>query len=207
VLQAQEKAHRFEDRIQKFEAEDKVNGYDPEVIFFTGSSSIVIWKSLAEDMDPLPVINRGFGGSVIPDVLYFADRYLLPHKPEIMVLYSGDNDLANDHTKAEDVLKSFKELDRYLKKKLPDTRLFFISIKPSESRKKYWLEMSMANKMLDNYMAQDPRLTFIDVASAMIDQDGNIKKDIFLSDRLHMNEKGYVIWKSVIKPYLVEAYK
>ena len=125
---AQDQAHRFEKRIQQFEAEDKVNGYDPNVIFFTGSSSIVIWESLAADMDPLPVIHRVFGGSIIPEVLYFADRYLLPHKPEIIVLYSGDNDLANDHTKAEDVLQSFKDLDNYLKKNLPDTKLFFISI-------------------------------------------------------------------------------
>jgi lysophospholipase L1-like esterase len=204
---AQDKEHRFESQIREFEQEDAVNGYNPDAVFFTGSSSIRMWKTLAEDMSPIPVINRGFGGSVIPDVLYFGDRYLLPHKPEIIVLYSGDNDLANDHTKARDVLQSFKDLDAYLKEHLPDTRLFFISIKPSISREKYWPKMKKANKLLRKYMKKDPRLTFMDIASPVIDDAGKIRDDIFLEDNLHLNEKGYAIWTSIVKPYLMEVYK
>jgi hypothetical protein len=145
---AQTKIDRFESAVAKFEQEDQEKGYQPEAVLFTGSSSIRMWKTLTEDMAPIPVINRGFGGSTIPEVLHYADRMILPHQPKYIVFYCGENDLSNDETKAKDALSNFKAFHRYLQENLPETRLYFIAIKPSISREKYWPKFQEANKMI-----------------------------------------------------------
>jgi lysophospholipase L1-like esterase len=203
---AQQKLDKFESSILKFEEEDKNNGYDSKAVLFTGSSSIKMWKSLESDMSPIPVINRGFGGSTIPEVTFYAARVILPHRPEIVVFYCGENDLANDHTTGSLALESFKAFHTFMKQNLPETKVFFIAIKPAISRWKYWSKMSEANKKLKNYMNGVDNYYFIDTASKMLDKNGNVLQDIFIKDNLHMNEKGYAIWTGVIKLILEEHY-
>jgi lysophospholipase L1-like esterase len=200
-----QKLDRFESTITEFEKEDKNQGLKPEAILFTGSSSIKMWKTLAEDFSPIQVINRGFGGSTIPEVTYYADRIILPHKPKLIVFYCGENDLANDEAKSGLALKSFKEFSEWMKNSLPDTKLFFIAIKPSIRRWHYWPKMNEANKLLKTYINQHNNYFFIDVASKMLDNDGVVLQDIFIEDNLHLNEKGYSIWTETIKP-VVEKY-
>jgi len=197
---------RFESTIAEFEQEDQANGYHPEALLFTGSSSIRMWKTLAQDMDPMAAINRGFGGSTIPEVTYYADRIILPHHPKIIVFYCGENDLANDNSKSSLALKSFKEFHKYLKKNLPDTKLFFIAIKPSISRWNYWPRFGEANQKIKRYIEKKDNFFFIDTASKMLDEEGVVLQDIFIEDNLHMNAKGYKIWTNTIKPILEEYY-
>jgi lysophospholipase L1-like esterase len=199
---AQPNPNRFESTIQEFENEDKANGYLPEYVLFTGSSSIRMWKTLEADMAPVPVLNRGFGGSTIPDVLYFADRIILPHHPKTIVFYCGENDLSNDEAEAKLALKRFKEFHKYLKKNLPETQLYFIAIKPSIRRENYWPKLQEANKKLKKFMDGKKNYFFVDVASKMLDENGKVFQDIFLEDNLHMNEKGYKIWTETLKPLL-----
>lgn len=197
---------RFESQIVEFEKADSLNGYQTGSILFTGSSSIRMWKTLSEDMKPLPVLNRGFGGSTIPDVIYYADRIILPYHPKILVLYCGENDLANDEAKSSLALKNFKEFHQYMKSKLPDTEVFFIAIKPSIRRWNYWPKMRKANDKIIKYIDKLDNYHFIDTASKMLDKDGVVLQDIFIDDNLHMNEKGYKIWTRTIKPILQEYY-
>lgn len=197
---------RFDDQIVEFEEMDQSDGYKPDAIFFTGSSSIRMWSTLEDDMSPMSVVNRGFGGSTIPEVLFYADRLIKPHEPKMIVFYCGDNDLSNDTTTAEDVLQSFKEFDQWLKTNLPDSRLYFISIKPSVKRWQYWPKMHKANQLIANYMIKESRLRFIDVSSAMLDKKGNVKDDLFLEDMLHLNEKGYKGWAKTVKSSLSDTY-
>lgn len=203
---AQQKLDKFESSIIKFEEEDKSIGYDSKTILFTGSSSVKMWKSLESDMSPIPVINRGFGGSTIPEVTYFADRLILPHRPEIIVFYCGENDLANDHTKASLALENFKAFHSFMKENLPATKVFFIAIKPAISRWKYWAKMTEANEKIETYINEVDDYYFIDTASKMLDKNGIVLQDIFIKDNLHMNEKGYSIWTGVIKPILLQHY-
>jgi len=49
-----------------------------------------------------------------------------------------------------------------------------------------------------------PKTVFIDVYHSMLLADGTAMKNIFLSDSLHMNSKGYAIWKRKIAPYLIK---
>lgn len=206
IVFAQTKPDRFESAIVKFEQEDQEKGYQPEAVLFTGSSSIRMWKTLTEDMAPIPVINRGFGGSTIPEVLHYADRIILPHQPKYIVLYCGENDLSNDDTKAKEALNSFKAFHSYLQENLPDTKLYFIAIKPSIKREKYWPKLQQANRKISKFISKQDNYFFVDTASEMLDSNGIVLQDIFVDDNLHMNAKGYEIWTSVLKPILEKHY-
>ena len=197
---------RFEDVIQDYEQLDKENGYKPESVLFTGSSSIRMWKTLSEDMAPIPVINRGFGGSTIPEVLYYADRIIKPHQPGILVLYCGENDLSNDDAKASLALKSFKKFSNYLKKNLPETKVFFLAIKPSIKRWQYWPKLAEANNKIKEFIERHDQYYYVDTAGEMLDENGIVLQDIFIKDNLHMNEKGYKLWTNKLKPILTEHY-
>lgn len=203
---AQQKLNKFESSITKYEELDKKNGYQHDAVLFTGSSSIRMWKSLSDDMAPIPVINRGFGGSTIPEVTYYADRIILPHQPKIIVIYCGENDLANDNTRSNLALQSFKLFHEYMKAYLPETKVFFIAIKPSIRRWHYWSKMNEANEKIKKFIDTQDNYYFVDTATGMLDKNGKVLQDIFIKDNLHMNEKGYAIWTKVIKPILDEHH-
>jgi lysophospholipase L1-like esterase len=203
---AQIKLDRFESTIIEFEKEDRAEGFQPEAILFTGSSSIRRWETLLEDMSPIPVINRGFGGSTIPEVLHYADRIILPHQPKMIVLYCGENDLANDEAKAKLAFKSFKKFHNYIIDNLPDTRVYFIAIKPSIKREKYWPKMQKANQMIRRFIKRKKNFYYLDTSSIMLDENGHVLQDIFIKDDLHLNKKGYQIWIKTIKPILERDY-
>jgi len=206
LARAQPKIDRFESQIINFEKEDQANGYKPEAVLFTGSSSIRRWTTLVEDMAPIPVINRGFGGSTIPEVLYYADRIIFPHKPKIIAFYCGENDLANDESKAKLALRSFKKFHKYIAENLPDTKVYFIAIKPSIKREMYWPKMQKANKKISRFINRKTNLYYIDTSSKMLDENGVVLQDIFVDDDLHLNKKGYQIWTDTLKPILERTY-
>jgi lysophospholipase L1-like esterase len=206
-LSAQDMPSRHESAIRAFEQLDSAGGSHPEAILFLGSSSIGMWKSLAEDMAPLPVLNRGFGGSTLADVAYYAPGILLPHRPALIVLYAGENDLANEERTAANVTEAFQQFSAFLKQHLPNAQLYYISIKPSPARWHHWEKFSEANEALRAIMNRELNYHFIDLSSSMLTPYGLARDDIFLDDMLHLNETGYAIWTSVLKPVLLEAYK
>lgn len=201
-----QKLDRFEKEIIKFENEDRRNGVKQNTILFTGSSSIRMWKTLKKDMAPMKVLNRGFGGSKIPEITYYADRIIKPHQPDILVFYCGENDLSNDETKSKDVLKSFKKFSKYMKKNLPDTKVFFIAMKPTIRRWRYWQKLSEGNKKIEKFVNRKYNYYYIDTASKMLDEKNRVMQDIFIKDNLHMNPNGYAIWTEIIRPILEEHY-
>jgi len=197
---------RWEDAIAAFEAGDREAFPDPGGILFVGSSSIRMWKTLESDMAPLPVINRGFGGSQIDDVVHFADRIVLPYKPSIILLYAGDNDVAAGKS-PETVLADFKRFTAAAAEKLPQTRVFFLSIKPSGRRWSMWDTMREANDLVRAYTESKERLGYIDVSTPMLETDGTLKSDLFIEDGLHLNGDGYRLWTSIVKPLLLDIYR
>jgi len=206
ILSVGQKLDRFEKTILEYEQEDKKHGIIPGTIVFTGSSSIRMWKSLTDDMSPFPVINRGFGGSTIPEVTYYADRIIKPHQPKIIVFYCGENDLSNDESKSKLALKSFKLFSRYMEENLPETKVFFLAIKPSIKRWNYWPKLVDANNKIKKFIDKHDLYYYVDTASEMLDENDVVLQDIFLEDNLHMNDKGYTIWTNTIKPILELYY-
>lgn len=194
-------ADRFEPDIRKFEESDRLNRPPEGGIVFTGASSIRRWQTLVEDFAGYPVLNRGFGGSEYPDLIRYADRVIIPYKPRLVVCYSGDNDINRGRSPAQ-VASDFQTLVEQIHKQLPETRVAFISIKPSLSRWKLVTEMQAANELVKGLVAKDKRLAYIDVFTPMLGPDGKPRPELLLEDGLHPSAKGYALWTSVIEPFL-----
>src|SRR5882762_4838822 len=193
--------NKWEPEIQQFEKSDKENPPPKGAVLFVGSSSIRMWKSLAEDFPGIKVINRGFGGSEIADSTFYVDRIVTPYFPGMIVFYAGDNDLSNGKT-PQQVFDDYKAFVSRVRLKLPSTKIAFISIKPSPARASIIDRMRQANDLIRIYSSHDKGLLFIDVFTLMLGKDGNPRPDLFGPDMLHMNGQGYDLWKSVVAPYL-----
>lgn len=195
--------NRWESAIQEFEARDREQAPPLNGILFTGSSSIRMWD-LERWFPDLPVINRGFGGSAYSDLVLFADRIVFPYKPRIMVLYSGDNDIAGGKT-AEEVLETVQTLLGGVRKQLPETRIAIIAIKPSIARWKLFDEIKKANALIKAACEADAQLVYVDIETPMLGEDGKPQKELFLDDGLHLNDAGYALWTERVKPHLSDS--
>jgi|SRR5690242_11821964 lysophospholipase L1-like esterase len=197
-------AQEWESTIRAFERQDQAHPVPPDGIIFTGSSSIAYWSSLAEDMKPLPVINRGFGGSEYTDVNHYADRIVIAYHPAAVVVYAGDNDLAPGSGKTpESVARDVRQFVQMVHEKLPETWIYVLSIKPSLLRWKAWPAMKEANQLIQEFLVTQDHAAYIDVATPMFDKSGRPSGDLFVADGLHPSAKCYVLWTSLIKPVLL----
>lgn len=174
-------------------------------IVATGSSSMRGWHGrIAEDLAPLTIIPRGFGGSNMADVSHFVAELVLRHKPRAVLLYEGDNDAALGATPAE-ILAHFDAFVAAVHEALPEARIYILAVKPSLARWHLWPVMQATNAGLVERAAADARLTFIDVATPMLNEAGTPKPEIFIADGLHMNSAGYDIWREAVRPVLLAA--
>lgn len=198
------KPSRYEEAIAKFEAADAETPQPAGAIVAYGSSSIVGWhKSIKKDLEPLTIIPRGFGGSNMFDALHFAERAAIKYQPRAILLYEGDNDVWQKVSPAS-IRDAYLALAAKIHAALPETRIYFISIKPSISRWEKWPQMAEANALIRAECDARFWMTYIDVATPMLGADGQPLPDIFLSDNLHLNAKGYDIWAAAVKPVLME---
>ena len=204
VVPEGETPERWEDDIAAFEVEDQLTPPPEEAIVFVGSSSIRLWSTLAEDMDPMPVIQRGFGGSKLFDAIYYTDRIITPYKPKMLVVFSGTNDIAGNNPKqAEEVTALYEQFVDRVHHKLSDLPIYFIAISPTRSRWEHKKIVFETNRRVAEMASNDDRLFFIDTASALLDESGEPNDDLFQGDQLHLNEDGYAVWTSIIKPVLL----
>ncbi len=194
----------FADEIRAFKIEDSLHKPPQHAILFVGSSSFRKWTDVQSYFPGYTIINRGFGGSSLPDVIRYANDIIFPYHPKEIVIYCGENDFAGDSTlSAETVFERFKTLYGMIREKLGDVPVVYVSIKPSPSRREYWAKMIEANKLIKDYISKQTHANYVDVFSLMMN-DNQPKPEIFLSDSLHMNANGYKIWQKAIKPYLVK---
>jgi lysophospholipase L1-like esterase len=170
-------------------------------IVFTGSSSIRLWHDLADRFARRKVVNRGFGGSWLSDVVHYFPSLVLPYRPRTIVVYAGENDIADGRT-AEMLAQDVDALLALRRKHLPKSKLVFIALKPSPSRAEKLEEVRKANTLIRQRLAGQKRAMFVDVFTPMLDADGKAREELFGPDRLHMNAKGYDLWTQVLAPYL-----
>ncbi|MEQ9519115.1 MAG: GDSL-type esterase/lipase family protein [Parvibaculum sp.] len=196
----------WEGDIQRFEAANQDAGNPTGQVIFIGSSSIRFWATLETDFAPLPVVNRGFGGSMLPHVAHFAPRIVTPLAPAAVVIYAGDNDFGGLNPKStEAVLEDFRAMLAYFDEALPTTPIYYLSIKPSLLRWESWPKIAAANATFSEIADAHPRLTFVDVSTPMLGADGRPREDLFWYDGLHIDEDGYTLWTAILKPLLVSA--
>lgn len=194
-------AQRFEDEIASFEAADRISPPPKGSVLFVGSSSIRVWPHLEADFPSIDVLQRGFGGSTLDEVDHYAPRIVLPYCPRLIVLYAGDNDLAEGRT-PEQILADFRTFVGLVRPPMPKTRIVFVSIKPSTARVALLGKMREANALVRSYIATDPSLTYVDVFTPMLGPTGIPRGELFQSDGLHMNAQGYAIWRGLLQPVM-----
>ena len=194
----------FWDEIQQFKQQDRTTPPPANAILFVGSSSFRLWPDLQHDFPSHTVINRGFGGSSLTDVIRFADDIIFPYAPRQIVIYCGENDLVADSVDAVMVLGRFKQLMGMIRKKAKDVNVLFISIKPSPSRSRIQHKVVEANKLIKDFLKADKNASFVDIYKLMVDAGGEPLPKLFIADRLHMNADGYARWRNEIEPYLVK---
>ena len=189
----------FAEEIAEFATADRLHFPRPGGVVFVGSSSIRMWPHLAADFPGVNVIQRGFGGSELSDVVYRAPRIVIPYKPALVILYAGDNDLANGRS-PQDVLSRFKSFVGLVHGALPRTRIAFVSIKPSLARVSLLGQMKDANALVRKYIDGRPGLTYVDVFTPMLTATGQPRPELLAADSLHMNAAGYSLWRRRLSP-------
>jgi lysophospholipase L1-like esterase len=181
----------------------KEHRFEPgkKLVLFTGSSSVRMWKDVAEYFPEYNVMNNGFGGSHFSDLIYYYEELILKYKPDYLFIYEGDNDIAGDK-KPGKILKEAKLLVDCIQQDLPETKVVLISPKPSVARWHLRKNYQKLNKKLERLANKTNNLEYADVWNAMLDENGQVFTDVFLDDNLHMNKKGYDIWGEVIGEFL-----
>lgn len=193
----------FWKEIQEFKTQDSLAFPEPNQILFAGSSSFTKWTDVQDYFPSFPIINRGFGGSSLTDLIRYANDIILPYQPRQIVIYCGENDFAaNEQVSAAEVAKRFYLLFSIIRKKYKKLPVVYVSMKPSPSRIQLMPKFDSANYMIKQFLKKRPRTAFADVYHAMLQKDGTVNQEIFLKDNLHMNSKGYHIWQQILRPYL-----
>jgi lysophospholipase L1-like esterase len=202
---AQPAPSRWDASLAAFAAADKSGMPPADGVLFVGSSTIRMWTKLHEDFRQQPVIiNRGFGGSTLADCQHFVRQLVLQYRPRQVMLYAGDNDLAEGRTPAQ-VRDSLEAFVKSVRSELPSTRIAYISIKPSPLRAKLLPAAREANARAREYLATVPNTQYIDIFTPMLDADGQPRAELYAADRLHLNDAGYRLWQAVIGIYLPDV--
>ena len=194
--------NRFSQEVDQYIEEEFARDENRPLILFTGSSSIRFWKDLEDTYPGKQIVNRGFGGSQMSDLLHFAEELILSYRPEQIFIYEGDNDVSFGKS-AKVIMRDAKKLVRKIRKSLPEAEIVFISAKPSIARWSLQKQYIKVNDKLEKYASRKPGIRYADVWTKMLDQNGQVLQDIFIQDNLHMNAKGYTIWRAAIEPFLL----
>ena len=193
---------RFSDDFKKFARNEQSTKIQTEKItLFTGSSSIRMWESLESDFSELNVINRGFGGAHLSDVLHYYDRLFTKYRPQKIVLYCGENDLWSGKSVGR-VLKDFHALWAKINMDLPTTTLVYLSCKPSPKRISKWNTYQSLNLLIKNLAQRDNKLTFVDISPTLLRPNLSFYPGLWKNDDLHLNQAGYDRWTAWIRPTL-----
>lgn len=198
-------AQPFANEIAAFRKQDSIAMPPKKAILLVGSSSFRLWDNWQDYFPGRKMINRGFGGSSLPDVIRYADDVIFKYRPKQIIIYCGENDFAaSDTVSVPTVVERFKTLFGMIRAKYKRVPVAFVSMKPSPSRQKFLTKYVAANAAIKDFLAAQKRTAYIDVYTPMLQPDGNVMTDIFKADNLHMNAKGYAIWKQVMEPYLLQ---
>jgi lysophospholipase L1-like esterase len=196
----------WESVILEFEKQDNLNTPPRNAVLFIGSSSIRLWKTLPEDFPEIPVINRGFGGSQYQDLAKYANRIVIPYKPRLIIVYSGDNDIKNRKSPQE-TYQDFTSFVELVRDNLPNVKFGIICIKPSIQRWSLVDKMRETNKLIQAYCKQNNFIEYIDVDTPMLGKDGKPNSELFIEDGLHLNRNGYLLWKEQVLPVIRDQLK
>jgi lysophospholipase L1-like esterase len=192
---------RWRASFENFSRRDSAAVPATDGVVFVGSSSISSWDGIAQAFPERHVISRGLGGARMADCARHLDRLALPYRPRTIVVYAGDNDLA-EGVSPEGVLEAYADLVDQVRRALPQTRVAFVSIKPSPMREALLPLVRRTNALIAAYTASDVRLDYVDVFTPMLAAGGLVRPELFRPDGLHLNGAGYRLWSQAIAHHL-----
>lgn len=196
---------QFYKEVQQLKKLDSTSMPAPNSILMIGSSSFKKWKDVQDYFPSYPIVNRAFGGSKFPDLIYYAEDVIAPYQPKQILVYCGDNDLASSDTiTPQIVLLRFQELFTIIRNYHPKASVVYVSIKPSPKREKLMSKMVETNMLIKKFLKKKKRTDYVDVYHNMLLDNGKPDTTLFVEDNLHMNAKGYAIWKKAIEPKLLK---
>ncbi len=195
---------RFWDEVQTIKQFDNMYAAPKNSILFVGSSSIRKWDDVEITFAKKKVMNRGIGGSVINDIMRYADDIIFPYKPRQIVIFVGENDLPDEASTPDSILNRTQRLFTLIRSRLPNVPIVYICFKPSPSREKYLPKAIAATQLIKDYLQADENTVFVDVLNAMLTKEGKPMPEFFGPDMLHMNPKGYALWEKLIKKHLIK---
>ena len=196
---------RFEREISRFERDDERNPPPENAIVLPGSSSIGRWNNQAEAaLAPLTVIPRGFGGSIMNDLVHDIDRVAINYKPRAVLIYEGDNDTSpGSMIPLAMITSQLEEIIERIHVQLPEARIYVLSVKPSPIRESVWERAQLLNEHYQELADANPLVHYVDVATPLLEEDGSMRRDIYMRDDLHLNGSGNDIWGATIKAALM----
>ena len=193
----------YDNEIRAFKHQDSLSFPKPDGILFIGSSSFRLWSDLEQRFSNQPIIKRGVGGCELSNIVNFYTPYILfPYHPRKIFIYAGENDIAYGHA-ADSVLINFKTLYHMIREKLPDAKIYYLSIKPSPSRVQFQADDLRANEQIKDYIKGKRNCMYLDMNESIY-KPGTTQPDssLFRQDYLHLNSKGYDRWQKVLEPYV-----
>jgi lysophospholipase L1-like esterase len=203
---AQVPTHQFQKDIDAFVLQDSRQTPPTDLVLFIGSSSFTFWKDVQQAFPAFPILNRGFGGSSLTDLIHFAPQVIFAYTPRQIIIYCGENDLAaTPPAGPKVVLKRFRQLFNMIRNRWPEMPIVYVSIKPSPSRWQLEPQFVEANRRISAFLSNKKKAVFLDVHTAMLDSRGEARPELYINDRLHMNAKGYAIWQNLLAPLLLPA--
>jgi len=194
----------YEDEILNLEKERAALTYAPDTLFY-GSSSIRQWTNLADDFKNLSTVNLGFGGSTLAACAWFFDRIMSGYRPNRIIIYAGDNDLA-DGRHPQEVCLFFKELIEAVRKKYGTIPCYFISLKPSIARWGLIDQFKYTNEIISKEINHHPNWSWVEIFTPMLNDEGKPNSDYFVADGLHLSRKGYQLWATILQNALNLEY-
>jgi len=203
-LEKRQEPGPWEGEIAAFEAADRLKPPPKGAVLFVGGSSIRMWPNLEANFPGATVIQRGFGGGELSQVVYYAPRIVLPYCPRLIVLYAGDNDVFVGKS-PEQVLEYYKKFVSLVRESMPQTKIAFVAIKPSRSRWAVVDKMRAANDLVREYSSRDTKLAYVDVFTPMLGATGVPRDSLYDADQLHLSAQGYALWRDLLAPLIYSS--
>jgi lysophospholipase L1-like esterase len=199
--QAPAPGHRFEKDIAAFAADDRANPPPSSPILFVGDSTFTRWKSIHEDLPGFTIINRGFGGSQMSDLLFFTDRIVLAYRPRLIVVQEGGNDLHSGRT-PEQFVGDVKAFVEKVRSAMPRVPIVFGGLAPSLARWDETETRRKSDRLLQDYLSTQQDVTFVDFFTPLLSAEGQPRPELFVEDRLHPSALGYQLRAQILRPLL-----
>lgn len=178
--------------VQKYNAEERQG----EIVFY-GASNFRLWTDMENDLSEYKVQNHGFGGSTDKDLVERAETLLYPYAPAVVFFQTGSNDYVSLSGTDEEKVEACMEYKEYMfttfHERLPEAKFVVMGGLLLPGRSQYTELTQSINDALEELCAKYDYMTFVN-AEEMTFNGENYAEELFISDGIHLNHDGQLLW-------------